>query len=191
MNELHFKQLLAQKIIAVVHFSHYAVMNHRVSFPHDLIYAIKNYQTETRSCCAVFPDHGMQLPGSVGLILNPKLSQLLSVCGSDSGSSDIGGDEGSLGEEPTEDSILRSLCITDGGYNEWRVRGASPSGIFVADPKNIQAKQKVKYTVEEEQYTDIVSKRICLSQVFEAFPSLHVFTMGFRGLEELPRPRSV
>lgn len=185
MDEAQFKQLLARKNIAVVHFSHYAVMNHRVSFPHDLIHAIKNYKFETRSCCAVFPDHGMHLPGSVGVIFNPKLSHLRSVCESDSGSSDIGEEEGSLGEEPTEDSILRSLCVIDGDYNEWRIHGASPIGIFVADPNNIQA--KLELNCGEEQITDIVPVPICLAQVFEAFPSLQVFTMGVQGLEELPR----
>lgn len=187
MNEPTFKQLLDQHSVAVVHFSHHAVMGLRVEFPLDLIHALDNYETETRSCCAVFPCHRMDLPGSVGVLFEPKLSQVLSVCRFDSGSSNFGGLEGSMGEAPTEQTILDSLDVPDGSYNEWRIRGAKPTGIFVANPRNILAKKVLTWHTGIEQVTDIGCQKISLADVFAAFPKLPVYTMRGHKLEELPR----
>lgn len=91
MDSATFKRLLNDRKIAVVHFSHHAVMGHSVAFPDDLTHAINNYLCETRSCCALVPGHKMELPGSVGVIFEPDLDHVISVLHDDSGSSDYGG----------------------------------------------------------------------------------------------------
>ncbi len=191
VDEPNFKQLLDQHAVAVVHFSHHAVMGHKVEFPQDLNHALDNYETETRSCCAVFPGHRMNLPGSVGVLFELKYSHVLSVCRIDSGSSDFGGVEGSMGEAPTEQAILDSLAVSDGSYNEWRIRGAKPTGIFVENPRIILVKKAFTLDSGIEQITDIGCKSISLAGVFAAFPELPVYTMGGHKLEELLRPTSV
>lgn len=188
LNEIRFNELLDHRQVAVVHFSHHGIMGHHVEFPLDLQHALANYDTETRSCCALFPGHRMNLPGSVGVIFKPTRSQVLSVCRCDSGSSDIGGIEGSLGNEPTEDAILESLNIADGNYNEWRIRGSMPIGIFVANPFNVMAKKIQTLTCGDEVISEIGCMTIMLDDVFEAFPSLPIFTMGLNGLEVLRKP---
>lgn len=186
LDEKRFKEIVGERNVAVVHFSHHGTMNHNVEFPVDLLHAINN-SDETRSCCAVFPGHEMRLPGSVGLIFEPTLQQVLSVCSTDSGSTDFGGEEGSLGDSPTEEAILESLDVRAGDYNEWRIRGAKPIGIFVADPANIEVRKAICLSCGDEVISDFACKRIQLPDVFAAFPGQPVFTMGDRGIEELDR----
>lgn len=187
LDEKRFKELVDERNVAVVHFSHCATMNHRVEFPEDLNHAIDHFANETRSCCALFPGHEMSLPGSVGLIFSPTLAQVLSVCSSDSGSTDFGGEEGSLGESPTEEAILGSLNVRSGDYNEWRIRGAEPIGIFVANPAMIEVRKAVTYSLGDNKFSDFECKNIQLSDVFTAFPGKPVFTMGTNGIEKLGR----
>lgn len=191
MNEARFKELLNQRAVAVVHFSHHAVMGHMVEFPYDLIHAIEHFAVETRSCCAIFPDHNLELPGSVGIVFEPLYFQVVSVCQSDSGSSDFGGEEGSMGIPPNEEAILESLNVPNGSYNEWRIRGATPKGIYISDIKKILAKKATILSFGDEESIEIGCTIISLAQVCEAFPKLPIFTMGMQGLEELPRPTNV
>lgn len=191
MKESDFQELIDRRGIVVVHFSHLAVMSHKIVFPRDLQHAITHYESENRSCCALWPGHRMQLPGCVGVIFRPTFEQVLSVLADDSGSSDFGATEQSAGEIPSERTILESLKVPPGRYNEWRVRGAAPSGIFVANPASILAKQEVELDCGVEKIKEINSVPIKLSQVSAAFPELQLFTMKIRGLERLPRLDSV
>ena len=136
MDDILFDKLINEKRLAIVHFSYNAKMNDRFTyvFPHDLVHAISAFEDETRSCCAVYPGYNMDLPGSVGVIFSPKHSHILSVSSADSGSSVYEGKEGSMGYEPDEDAILESLKVPIGMYNEWRIQGANPIGVFVANP---------------------------------------------------------
>lgn len=199
MDEQRFQEILDVNRVAIVHFSHHAVMGHRVTFPDDLHHAISSSESETRSCCAVCPNLRMDFPGSVGVMFKPKLSQVISVSSSDSGSSDFGGEEGSLGHAPTEQTILDSLCVPEGGYNEWRVCGAEPIGIFIANPDAILVKKELVMELNDEmalalgqaRITEIGSIPISLQDVRAAFPSMSVFTMGGEGLELLPSAAGV
>lgn len=127
----------------------------------------------------------MSLPGSVGLIFRPKHSQVLSVCSADSGSLDYAGHEGSLGSSPEEDAILESLQVPSGMYNECRILGAEPIGVFVSNPQAIEVKQKVTLVLGMERFTEIGCARISLQAVKEAFTNLLVYTMGDNGLIQL------
>jgi hypothetical protein len=185
MNEAQFEALLDELRIVVVHFSCYGVMGHKVTFPNDLNHALSRYKEETRSCCAIYPCHNMELPGSVGVIFRPKHSHVLSVCSADSGSSDYAGHEGSMGVSPEEDAIRESLQVTNGMYNEWRILGAAPIGIFVVNPQAIEVKQEVTLALGMECFKEIACVHISLQKVKEAFPNLLVYTMGDDGLNEL------
>jgi hypothetical protein len=127
----------------------------------------------------------MDLPGSVGVIFRPKYAQVLSVCSADSGSSDYAGQEGSLGVSPEEEAILESLQVPSEMYNEWRILGAEPIGIFVANPQAIEVKQEVTLALGKERFTEIGCVPISLQEVKEAFPNLLVYTMGDDGLNQL------
>lgn len=177
MDESKFHKLLTELDVVIVHFSHFAVMGQHVEFPDDLKHAITFYQSETRSCCALWPGHNMELPGSVGVIFRPTFEQVLSVLADDSGSSDFGGAEKSGGHAPSEQTILESLNVPAGRYNEWRIKGAEPFGIFIANANNIYVKKKVQLSLNGETFDDIGSTNIEISSVIEAFPAMPIFTM--------------
>lgn len=181
VDEREFQKLLTEGRIVLVHFSHFAVMGHSVEFPEDLKHAIASYESEVRSCCALWPDHCMDLPGSVGIIFHPRFEHVVSVCCDDSGSSNVSGSEVSGGHLPSKEAILDSLNVPVGEYNEWRIFGASPVGVFVADPGNILAKKKIKL---ERCDTDELIAAVCLSlyDVAEAFPGMPIYTMSRDGL---------
>lgn len=182
MEDLDFQKLLLERNIVIVHFSHFAVMGHSVEFPDDLLYAISHHKDETRSCCAIWPGHNMDLPGSVGVIFKPTIDQVVSVLADDSGSSDFGGTESSAGEFPTSETLLASLQVPAGRYNEWRIRSAEPIGIFVEDIHNICAKKKVQLHFNGESIDEIVCTNITLQSVLEAFPGRPVYTLHSSGL---------
>ena len=182
MDESKFHKLLTERDVVIVHFSHFAVMGQYVEFPDDLEHAITFYQSETRSCCALWPGHIMEPPGSVGVIFKPTFEQVLSVLADDSGSSDFGGAENSGGHAPSEQNIMESLNVPAGRYNEWRVKGAKPFAIFIANPKNICAKRKQQISHNGETLEEIGCTNIEISSVFEAFPEMPIFTMSAQKL---------
>ena len=90
-----------------------------------------------------------------------------------------------MGVSPDENAILESLTVTPGMYNEWRIRGAEPIGIFVTNPQAIEVKQEVPFAVGVECFNEIGPVEISLHAVKEAFRNLLVYTMGDNGLNEL------
>jgi hypothetical protein len=158
-------------------------LGRRVDF--DIPDAIESYQIETRSCCALWPGHHMDLPGSVGVIFNAAFAHVVSVLADDSGSSDFGGSENSGGYSPSEETILDSINAPFGGYNEWRVRGAEPIGIFVANPNDIQVKKRAQVRVGAEVVDEIGCMSVPISAVVEAFPFFPIYTMGADGLVKI------
>ena len=185
MNDPDFQKLLSDHNVVIVHFSHFAVMGHLVEFPDDLFHAISHHEQETRSCCALWPGHEMEVPGSVGLIFQPTIDQVVSVLADDSGSSDFGGTERSAGEVPTRETLLASLEVPSGRYNEWRVRGAKPTGIFVADVSNIYAKKKQQLHFNGTTINEIGCTSITLQSVLDAFPGCSVYTLRQDGLHKV------
>lgn len=98
-----------------------------------------------------------------------------------------------MGQEPTEKAILNSLCAQEDGYNEWRVHGAKPAGIFVANPEHILVKKETVLELDEEMalalgekiIKDIGTARISLREVQLTFPGIPIFSMRANGLEIL------
>ena len=149
MTDITFDEMwneLAQRQALIVHFSNHADMGRKEAyFPNDLQSAIKNYQNGPHwplSCSVLWPGHKMSPVGSVGLILEPQsINNILSVKKSDSGSMCFqDGSEGSLGDPLTKASLNSSFEVKQGDYNEWRVRGAKPVGIFIHDLCNIEVR---------------------------------------------------
>jgi hypothetical protein len=179
---------LDKKQAMVVHLSHYAVMDpSRPNFPEDMQRAIARADI-TLSCVVVWPGHGMDLPGSVGVIFAPSSASVVSVSNSDAGATTLpDGSDGSAGVDLTAESFEKSFEVV-GAYNEWRVKGARVKGIFVADPRNIMAKKVRQFEVGGEMVEMTAADHIELAEVLAAFPHQRVFTMGPNGMVELPRP---
>ena len=130
----------------------------------------------------------MHLPGSVGVIYRPRLSNVISVRSTDSGSSYHHGQEGSLGDAPSEDSMTRSLNeVHSHDYNEWRLLGAPPIGIFVAHTSRILVKKWVTPSIPDElALAEIEPVLACvplrLTVVVEEFSNYDIYTFGEQGL---------
>jgi hypothetical protein len=188
MKEDQFNKFVLRHHVVVVHFSHHGVMGHEVPFPEDLRHALKTWTTEIRSCCALWPGHKMNLPGSVGLIYRPTLSNIVSVGCTDSGSSNHNGREGSLGEPPSAAALVRSLRnVQPGDYNEWRIVGAQPTGIFVASTSHILVKKWVVPSVPQELlFEEIEPVLACAKSTLEIvateFSSHNIYTLSEKGL---------
>jgi hypothetical protein len=69
-----------------------------------------------------------------------------------------------------------------GAYNEWRVRGGSVKGIFVASPSCSYVKHK-KVSGEGEYQTEFVGSEFMQFDAIEAmFPEHNIYTMDSNGL---------
>src|SRR5258708_2979548 len=182
MTDDELKSGLQRRGALVVHFSHHANMRLGGVFPTDLQSAIANKDRWTLSCVVVWPDHRMDLPGSVGIILEPSsTSQIVSVKSEDAGSWEPpnGGDV-SGGVPLSRESFDATFEVT-GAYNEWRVKGAHVAGVFVARPNAIHAKKKQLLGSGHHAGEIIGATPIDIGEVFNAFPDLDVCTIDFDG----------
>ena len=179
--------LLVTENVYIVHFSHHAKMRAGGVFPDDLRAAIAHRDDWNLSCCALTPGHNMDLPGDVGVLFEiSDPNQILSVRSDDAGASQTqDGKDQSAGSDPSLTALKESLDVTCGSYNEWRVKGAKVSGIYVENPESIQAKRSVKFVVLGEEHEDISAETIALECVRANFPNLKVFTFENSGLVEI------
>lgn len=190
MTDEQLAEELKRRNAAVVHFSHHAKTRADGVFPDDLLNAIANRDSWPLSCSVLYPGHKMVPVGSVGVLFDPKVANIISVDNQDSGSS-FGHDEieRSQGQPLDEASLHRSFALAEGcKYNEWRVQGAAVKGIFVLDPDNISVKQLQALDVPNTDLVveDIGAISIHLADVFSAFDGQKVFTLDDNGLRELP-----
>ena len=172
-------ELAARKAL-IVHFSHRATMREGVVFPNDLRNAIAHKDCWTLSCCVVWPGHMMELPGEVGLVFLPTaIDQILSVAKTDSGSSQlVCGTELSGGMPLTPETFAETFQVDAGDYNEWRVRGAEPSAIFVVNPNKVWTKQRVTLPSDDLYGGENVSEVLVpVDQIRAVFPTLRLITM--------------
>lgn len=180
---------LRDKRALIVHFSHHQNMREGGIFPDDLVAAIRHKDDWALSCSVIWPGHNMSPVGSVGVIFEPVfVGNILSVCNADSGSSSMGnGDDGSLGQPLSSSAFDDSFCVEDGEYNEWRLRGATATGIFVLDTSNIYTKRKisVNHPYGSGVTKTIAAERISFGEVARLEQSLNlpVYTMGADGPE--------
>lgn len=129
----------------------------------------------------------MSLPGDIGVAFAPAVSSVLSVSNNDSGSMlALDGSELSMGEQLTCPSFEKTFSPT-GAYNEWRVKGAMVSGIYVRDQYSLMAKRKQKVPGGPEPVETIAACPVSLEEVFAAFPSLPVYTHSSGELVEIPQ----
>jgi len=160
----------------------------RPIFPEDMRRAMVMREELNLSCVVVWPGHRMSLPGSVGVIFKPKCANVHSVSNSDSGSTTLAdGTDGSLGRPLTQKTLAATFDVQPGHYNEWRVCGAEVIGIFVDDPRNISVKKELVFDVGGEMVRSIAADPIALAEVFSAFPTCPIYTMGTTGLVEIFR----
>jgi hypothetical protein len=184
MTDAELTDGLRQRNASVVHFSHHAEMGRRTVFPTDLLQAIENKDAWTLSCHVIWPDHRMDLVGSVGIILQPTaISQVISVSSRDSGSREHhDGSDQSSGVPLSKESLDATFNPT-GAYNEWRVKGAQVAGIFVAEPPLIYTKKIQLIGGGPHQIETIASAETSLREVIDAFPDLCIYTMESTGLK--------
>jgi hypothetical protein len=190
MNDDELRRRLEERGAVVVHFSHHANMRVGGVFPVDMHEAIVNKDDWALSCSVLWPGHGMEPCGSVGVMFKPSAASVLSVWNEDSGSrTNPDGTDQSRGVPLTAESFEMTFQVV-GAYNEWRVRGAEVAGIFVHNALPIMVKKlgQVLGLPNGEILHEICGTPIPLSEVFAAFPTLPIFTMTQEGLKELARP---
>jgi hypothetical protein len=184
MTNEELKMALQERKALVVHFSTHAMTREGAFFPKDLHNAIEKKNQWTLSCCAIWPGHAMDLPGSVGVIFEPTVDNVVSVSGDDSGSGEVDGEEVSEGKKLTDDALKESFNAT-GFYNEWRVRGAEVKGIFVADPCGIVVRKPFIFKGDEMMGTFDIS----LEEIIENFPGQDLYTLCGDEIVKLKRGR--
>lgn len=183
--DVELSDFMTQKRAIVVHFSHHANMRDDGIFPDDLINAIANRHIWPLSCSVVWPGHSMDVVGSVGVIFEPTLDSVLCVSNMDAGSYVLpDGTDQSGGVPLTADSLAATFEVV-GTYNEWRLRGAEVAGIFVLNSNNIMVKRPMEFDVNGTKFQTITAQKIELADVFAAFPSMKIYTMGAAGRIEI------
>lgn len=186
MTDKELANLLNAKNAFIVHFSHLADMRPGIMFPSDLKHAIKHKDVEARSCCVVWPNHNMGLPGNVGVIFEPTVASVISVSNSDSGSTTWkDGSYISSGVQLSKESFDLTFNVDSGEYNEWLVKGAKVIGIFVSDPRKIWVKKFVNIDAGPELIKTTSPVPLKLEEVKNAFPAYSVFTLNSEGIQEI------
>lgn len=179
-------KLEARKAL-IVHFSAHAVMREGLDFPSDLQQVLAEKELWPLSCSVLTPGHHMDVTGSVGVILEPRAAEdVLRVHHDDAGAYDDAGVNQSLGAALSDATFDASIDDTGpGAYNEWRVRGAKPVGIFVLDPANILVRQHFTVPGPYGAEEIISAGPISLDAVRAAFPGQPIWTMTPGGPVEL------
>lgn len=178
---------LAERQALIVHFSAHAMMREGLDFPTDLRQVLAEQEPWPLSCSVLTPGHQMDVTGSVGVVLEPRsTADVLRVHHCDAGAYDEAGTNQSLGLALSEASFDASIDgVVPGTYNEWRVRGAKPVGIFVLDPANILVRQKFTLPGPYGPEETIAAEPISLDAVRAAFPGQPVWTMAAGGPRQL------
>ncbi|WP_089258517.1 hypothetical protein [Cereibacter sphaeroides] len=171
----------------IVHFSAHAVMREGLDFPTDLQQVLAENESWPLSCSVLTPAHRMDVTGSVGVVLRPRtIENVLRVHFADAGAYDDAGTNQSLGALLSDESFDASIDkVVPGTYNEWRVRAASPVGIFVLDPANIFVRQKTSVEGPYGPEEVIAASPISLDDVRTIFPGQTIWTMTPKGPREL------
>ncbi len=176
----------------VVHFSHHSNMprtGRKVEadeFPGDMLNAIAISKDQALSCTVVWPGHGMEPVGSVGIVFAPKVANVLSAHPSDAGTfKGRDGEDVSLASPLRRDSLL-STFEPEGRYNEWRVKGAEVIGIYIDQMRDILVKRPL-----ENLNGEIAAETVTLDQVLDWLPGMRVFFFHSGHLCELFRDSSI
>ena len=190
MNDDELARKLKERNAVVIHFSHHANMRGGGVFPVDMHEAIRNKDHWALSCSVLWPGHGMDPCGSIGVLFKPSVASVLSVSNKDSGSwTSPNGIDQSAGVPLTAESFEKTFHI-DGAYNEWRIIRAEVAGIFVLDARSIMVKKcgPVHGLPNGEILHEIGCTPIQLTEVFDVFPNLPIFTLTHEELKELTLP---
>ena len=171
----------------IVHFSAHGVMRPGLDFPTDLQQVLAEKRTWPLSCSVLTPGHRMDVTGSVGVVLEPRsAADVLRVHHADAGAYDDDGTNQSLGAALSDVSFDASIDgVVPGTYNEWRVRGAKPVGVFVLNPANILVRQTFIVPGPYGQEEIVAAGRISLDEVRAAFPGQPIWTMASGGPHQL------
>jgi hypothetical protein len=163
---------LSERQALIVHFSHHAAMRGGLVFPTDLQQVFAEHDAWPLSCSVVTPEHRMDVVGSVGVVLAPRTAEdILRVHHDDAGAYAEGNNSHSMGESLSEASFDASIDLVEpGSYNEWRVRGAAPVGLFVTDPAHIEVRQNVPFEGPFGPEETIAPVTVSLATVRTAFP---------------------
>ena len=163
----------------IVHFSAHAVMRKGLDFPSDLQQVLAEKEPWPLSCSVLTPGHDMVVTGSVGVILEPRaVEDVLRFHYDDADAYDDAGVDQSLGAALSNATSDRSIDDTvPGAYDEWRVRGAKPIGIFVLDPTNILVRQTFTMPAPYDAEEIILASPLSLDAVRATFPGQPIWTM--------------
>lgn len=171
-------QELASRQALIVHFSHYAEMDRGTVFPDDLRNAAANIQSWLLSCLVVWPGR-CRAVGSVGIVLRPtSLVCITSVSPSDSGSSSHpDGSHTTAGRPLSRLTFDETFAATGEDYNEWTVTKADVVGISVCLGSAPEVKKRNRVAGSPDPlFETIAPVQVSLSEIFQAFPDLPVFS---------------
>lgn len=178
---------LQERRALIVHFSHHAAMRGDLVYPTDMHQVLAEQEAWALSCSVLTPGHSMDVVGSVGVVLVPRTAgDVLRVHHDDAGSYEFDMASHSLGKPLSAASFDESIdLVAPGNYNEWRVRGAAPRGIFVANPAMILIRRWHTIPGPEGPLTIIGEDRISLDEVRATFPGRTIWTMTPDGPQTL------
>jgi len=173
------KEELRRRQALIVHFSHHAAMRDNLDFPADLLQVLGGVTDWALSCSVLTPGHSMIPVGSVGVVLEPQTAgDVLRVHHSDAGAYSDGTDDYSDGEPLSVEGLDRSLTrVRQDDYNEWRVRGARPVGIFVLNPFSICVRRRVTFDGPFGPEETLAAQPATLADIRTIFADWPVWTM--------------
>ncbi|WP_253515343.1 hypothetical protein [Methylorubrum extorquens] len=171
----------------IVHFSHRAAMRGDLVYPTDLHQVLAEREAWALSCSVLTPGHSMDVVGSVGVVLEPRTAEdVLRVHHDDAGAFEVGMESLSMGKALSDASFDESIdLVVPGSYNEWRVRGAAPKGLFVVNPAVIMVRQEISFEGPDGPMTTIGEVPISLDAVRATFPGWPIWTMTSAGPQVL------
>ena len=170
---------LQERRALIVHFSHHAAMRGDLVNRTDMHQVLAEQEAWALSCSVLTPGHSMDVVGSVGVVLVPRTAgDVLRVHHDDAGSYEFAMESHSLGKPLSAASFDESIdLVAPGSYNEWRVRGAAPIGMFVLDPANILVRRRVTFPGPHGPESTIAEDPISIDDVRATFPDRPIWTM--------------
>lgn len=175
MDSKEFIEALKTKKALIVHFSNLATMSRNPQFPDDLKTVIDSPSSNPLSCCIVWPGHTMSLPGSVGVIIDPASSNIYGMCATDAGTSINNGEINSFTKPPSQE-VLEEIYAFSDPYNECVVMNPKVIGIYIDNINHITVRREQILRCDDYIETNIGPVGGCLSDIFDSFEDLSIFT---------------
>ncbi|HDS6884648.1 TPA: hypothetical protein QH084_000454 [Morganella morganii subsp. morganii] len=183
MNNDNFKSELQNKNAKIIHFSTAPRMSNReYFFPDDLNNIINNNLSSDViiSCSCIWQDNYPSAPGSVGVILDVDIDDVISASPDDSGSyQSSDGKDNCMGKSINE-SVLNDVFNKTVNYNEFRVKPNNVKiiGLYIKDVYNIHIIANKNLPGDQPGTPPIIQDDyIKLPKLIELFKKIPIYTL--------------